>query len=61
MSGQPALASNCGCPAWGRPAPIVVEMSDGRGGPSLTMTSCIRCEQRSWSSADGSLGQPDLL
>ena len=36
-------------------------MTAGKNGPSLTMTSCSRCEHRSWSDGNAWLATPDLL
>lgn len=51
-----ASCSSCGC----RQA-LTIDMTVGKAGPQVTLTSCPRCEHRVWSSDTGAIARTDVL
>ena len=56
-----AAPSATACSNCGAAQALSIEVSDGRGGPRLTMTSCPRCEHRAWTHASGTVVTGDVL
>lgn len=54
-------ASNISCRNCGKAQTLSIQLSDGRGGPQLTMTSCSRCEHRQWTHACGEVVDGHVL
>ena len=51
-----ASCMNCGC----RQA-LTIDMTVGKAGPQVSLTSCPRCEHRAWSSDNEALARTDVL
>lgn len=51
-----ASCSNCGC----RQA-LTIDMTVGKAGPRVSLTSCPRCEHRVWSNGTAAIPRTDVL
>ena len=51
-----ARCTSCGCPQ-----ALTIDMTVGKAGPQVSLTSCPRCEHRAWSSGDETLARTDVL
>jgi hypothetical protein len=57
----PASASAAPCGHCGASPTQDIQVSDGRGGPRLTMRYCSRCERREWTHESGQVVAGDVL
>lgn len=49
------------CLHCGAASVLTVTMPASEPGKALSMTSCLRCENRSWSTSAGTVTMPDVL
>ena len=49
------------CRSCGSDRLISIDMAPAKDQSPLTITSCLRCEDRQWSDAGGRLARPDVL
>lgn len=48
--------ARCGCAQ-----ALTIDMTVGKTGPQVSLTSCPRCEHRAWTGSDGVIDRADVL
>ena len=60
-AGTARVAAADACAECGFVQTVSIEVSDGRGGPKLTMTCCSRCDHHQWTRATGKIAASEAL
>lgn len=53
--------SNPRCASCGCPQALTIDMTVGKTGPQVSLTSCPRCEHRVWTGSTGTIQRADVL